>query len=43
MQTLNGKVLSVLKLQPYRKGDQADAEKGAQLIGKYWRLTTDAL
>jgi hypothetical protein len=38
MQTLNGKVLSVLKLQHYRKRDQADGEKSAQLIGKYWRL-----
>jgi hypothetical protein len=38
MRTLNGKVLSVLKLQPYRKRDQADGERSALGIGKYWRL-----
>ena len=43
MQTLNGKVLSVLKLQPYRKRDQADSEKSAPLISKYWRLRVSYL
>jgi hypothetical protein len=43
MQTLNGKVLSVLKLQPYRKRDQTEGEKGAPLIGKYWRLRVSYL
>jgi hypothetical protein len=38
MQTLNGRVLSVLKLQSDRKGDQADGEKSAELNSKYWRL-----
>src|SRR5258708_40238743 len=43
MQTLNGRVLSVLQLQPYRKGDQADGEKSAELTGKYWRLRVSYL
>jgi len=43
MQTFNGRVLSVLKLQPYRKRDQADGEKSAELTRNYWRLRVSYL
>ena len=38
MQTLKAMVLSVLQVQSYRKRDQADGERSALGIGKYWRL-----
>ena len=43
MQTLKGRVLSVLKVQSYRKRDQADGEESAELPGKYWRLRVSYL